>query len=280
MSTQLTQLTQPQEEGNTKPPPNTRSRKWCFTLNNYTDENLTQILKYIEASTDTQYIIGKEVGEEKTPHLQGFISFKFQKSFQNVKKGLGNKAHIEKARGSLKQNYDYCAKDGDFVSNMDLRSPADKLREMCMLEYKNVLWHPFQKKIVALVDDKIIDPRAIFWFYEENGNVGKSYLAKYLALTRDVIICDGKKADIFNQVKMCIDAGKIPRVILLDVPRSCIGYINYGVIESLKNGLLYSGKYEGGQCIYPIPHVIVLANKEPDYLEMSQDRWIVEKIES
>lgn len=48
-------------------------QNWCFTLNNYTDEEIEVFKK---AARDCSYaIIGKEVGESRTPHLQGFFNF-------------------------------------------------------------------------------------------------------------------------------------------------------------------------------------------------------------
>ena len=75
-----------------------------------------------------------------------------------------------------------------------------------------------------------------------------------------------------------LEAEKIPEIILLDIPRASKDFINYGAIEQLKNGCLYSGKYEGGDCIFPHPHVICFANEEPDKDMMSKDRWDIIKI--
>ena len=63
------------------------------------------------------------------------------------------------------------------------------------------------------------------------------------------------------------------KIVLLDIPRSAEGYINYGVLEQLKNGLLYSGKYEGGKCLFDDVHVVVFANFMPDRSQFSEDRW-------
>lgn len=58
-------------------------------------------------------VVGNEVGENGTKHLQGFISFKFRTKFSTVKKQLPT-AHIEKMLGTPTQASDYCKKDGDF----------------------------------------------------------------------------------------------------------------------------------------------------------------------
>lgn len=87
-----------------------RSYGWCFTLNNYSDEEYEALL-----NTSCQYIIiGKEIGGSGTPHLQGFVQFeKPGKTLAGCKK-LNGRAHWEQTKGSIDQNVEYCSKDGKF----------------------------------------------------------------------------------------------------------------------------------------------------------------------
>lgn len=269
--TQITQITQ-SEGGNTSTPSlDIRARRWCLTINNYNENNITQIHKYFD-----YYIIGKEIGNEGTPHLQIYVEKKNAVSFNKIKK-LFPTAHIEKAKGNRKQNLEYCKKQGDYITNLEELSFKEKLKIQILKSYENTKWKPWQQKIIDILDDKP-DDRKIYWFWEPIGNIGKSYLAKYIACKYDVIICDGKKNDIFNQVNMTLEKEKIPNIILLDIPRSSNGFVNYGSIEQLKDGMIYSGKYEGGLCIFPKPHVICFSNQLPNTTEMSQDRWDINNI--
>lgn len=85
-----------------------RSRAFCFTLNNYTPEEVETVKAW-----DAKYLIfGKEVGETGTPHLQGYVSFQNPKKLTALKK-LSVRAHWEIARGTPKQASEYCEKDGD-----------------------------------------------------------------------------------------------------------------------------------------------------------------------
>lgn len=270
------------EEGNTKPL-RIRNTKFCFTLNNYTTEEYDELILTIK-NKNIKYIIGKEVGKQGTKHLQGFLLYKNSVSFNSVKKILP-KAHIEIAKGNVKQNVKYCSKDNDFVTNFedkflgDERTHLEKTKEKILEKhYSDITFKKWQKDIIELLN-KEPDYRSIYWYYDINGNVGKSWLVKYIfCVFDDVIIVDGKKDNIFNQIKSMIDREINPKIIILDVPRVNNKFINYSVIEQIKNGLIYSGKYEGGVCLFDNPHVIIFSNEEPEYDKLSQDRLKVIEI--
>ena len=115
-----------------------RSRDWCFTLNNYTNEEYDVI--HTLDSSQYQYIVyGKEVGDSGTPHLQGYIYFTNAKSMNAVKKLIGKRSHLEKALGTPQQAATYCKKDNDYVEQgiipvkqgkrTDLEQIKDMVRE-------------------------------------------------------------------------------------------------------------------------------------------------------
>lgn len=89
-----------------------KARGWTFTVNNYTSEDeaavhvLSQEAKYI--------VVGKEVGENGTPHYQGYVFFANPRVFNVIKKLLP-RAHIEVAKGNPEQNRTYCTKGGDIL---------------------------------------------------------------------------------------------------------------------------------------------------------------------
>lgn len=86
-----------------------KSRGWCFTVNNYDDNDIASI-KALEH--EGQYVVcGQEVGKEGTPHLQGYVYFKTQRHFTAVKKLIGARAHVECARADAAKNRTYCTKE-------------------------------------------------------------------------------------------------------------------------------------------------------------------------
>lgn len=97
----------------------------------------------------------------------------------------------------------------------------------------------------------------------------------------DAIISNGKKDNVFNQINNWIqnhEEDEDPKIIIMDIPRYSNEYINYGMLEEIKNGMIYSGKYEGGICLFDYPHIFVFSNYPPDTDKMSEDRWNIMEI--
>lgn len=149
------------------------------------------------------------------------------------------------------------------------------------LEYNGVVWRPWQTRVLDLLTGPT-DHRKVHWLVDMSGNTGKSYLCTFIAMTRNVIIAEGKKTDVYYQVLQAIEKtrGKVFDAVLLDIPRDGKDFVNYGMIEKIKDGCIYSGKYEGGLAFYPITKVFVFANFEPDFNKWSQDRYDLIYIES
>lgn len=88
-----------------------KSRGWCFTINNPTGWDAADIEKLKEAA---DYVIyGVETGESGTPHWQGYCRFKHPTTFRRVQQ-LIPRSHLELQRGTCRQAIEYCKKDGDF----------------------------------------------------------------------------------------------------------------------------------------------------------------------
>lgn len=100
-----------------------RVRNFCFTLNNYSEEEFEQV-KSVECS---YIIIGREVGAGGTAHLQGYIEFPKAMTLGGLKKKPGfARAHLEPRRGSQQQAVEYCKKDGQFVEVGNLKKQGER----------------------------------------------------------------------------------------------------------------------------------------------------------
>ncbi len=86
------------------------SKNWCFTVNNFSDDLVSNLKK---DDRIRRGIFGDEVGESGTRHLQGYFEF-FSALRFNAVKNLLPRAHICAAKGSSFDNYKYCSKDGKF----------------------------------------------------------------------------------------------------------------------------------------------------------------------
>lgn len=100
--------------------PALQGRYWCFTLNNYTEDEVIAIQDIVEERSKyavTYIVVGVEVGKEGTEHLQGFVAFDKKVTQSKVKKIIGRRAHLERAQGTPVQAAEYCKKDGKFVES-------------------------------------------------------------------------------------------------------------------------------------------------------------------
>jgi len=82
---------------------------WCFTLNNYSDEEYNKLVNF----NCNYLIVGKEVGGCGTPHLQGYIEFKTNQRVTTLKK-INERIHWERRKGNAQEASDYCKKDENY----------------------------------------------------------------------------------------------------------------------------------------------------------------------
>ena len=303
--------------------PSPSSTRWCFTLNNPTEpERVTLAQAGIEnaAQQIVYLIVGREVGAEGTPHLQGFVIFEKPIRRSTVKIRLGSERfHLEPARGTSQQASDYCKKEKDFDeygefpnkqgkrSDIDrfndwlneLDSPPDRitlsalfpalflrynksLMEMVRLRFprqpifdiNSVELREWQRELDdALNEDP--DDRKIHWYTDESGGAGKSWMATYLYSKYPH--CQLVKAGKLEDMAHTLDTHS--SIFVFDIPRSRTEYFQYSILEQLKDGFVFSPKYDSHMKVWPKNvHVICFANEHPDLDKLSLDRWITHQI--
>lgn len=95
-----------------------KTRAVCFTINNYTEDEFELLFQRLKE--DCRYcVLGREVAETGTPHIQGYAYLSGPRAFSSWKRILGDRAHIESAKGTAEQNRTYCTKEGNFVEHGD-----------------------------------------------------------------------------------------------------------------------------------------------------------------
>lgn len=243
---------------------------WCFTLNNYNDDDINDILT-ICSNSSIKYVFQEETGDEGTKHLQGVIEFnkKLRPKGLFINKGI----HWEKTKNT-KASIAYCCKEetrtGKIFTNLKLPKPLKLINPKQFFEW--------QIEIYDIIKEEA-DDRTIYWYWSEDGGVGKSIFSKYLCAKEDAVLLSGKAADMKYGILAYKNKHDVyPETIIIDVPRSNVEFLSYTGIEEIKNGCFFSTKYESDMVIFNNPHIIIFANEEPNYEKMSADRWCVKEI--
>ena len=126
----------------------TRTRGWCFTINNYVETDETWSYSVGWEPGCAYVVVGKEIGDSGTPHLQGYVYWKTVKSFNQMKE-LHDGAHWEPQRGTSTQAAEYCKKDGDFFEWGE--APMDqKAKGQCEVDR-------WKEAIVACSENRLVD---------------------------------------------------------------------------------------------------------------------------
>jgi len=247
-------------------------------------------------------------------HLQCFVRCNARQSFAYVR-ALLPPCHIERARGSAQQGIRYCRKDGDFlefgdVPDVDSRGRRTDWERFCdwarsqnepptdrelieafpslfgryavscrriaaelsqRVPLRNGDLRPWQAALYARLQEDA-DDRSVEFFVDRDGGFGKSWFCGYLVgrLGGVQVLGPGKRDDLAH----CVEVDT--RIFLFNVPRGSMQFLNYGLLENLKDRMVLSPKYDSKMKILrSVPHVIVFSNEDPDMDKMSADRYIV-----
>lgn len=241
-----------------------RSRNYCFTINNWTEDDFLD-MSDLEYNGADYVIIGFEVGEEGTEHLQGYIEFGNPIRLKTLKK-INNRAHYEARKGKQSQAIAYCQKDGIYIefgekSCQGKRTDLEEVRNMIIEGYDDrsiVLVARSWQAINSLdrLKSKLLDGRddnikpRVHWFYGDTGT-GKTKTAKELCnFNYDLVGYNnnffigytGNKTVIFDDFR-----GEIPFNLLLNM-------LDYGKCTiNTKGGWMHFGATE----------IFITSSKEP-----------------
>lgn len=143
--------------------------------------------------------------------------------------------------------------------------PAPVLEEGVLRSWQADIWSiihsaPDDRKVIFLVDPQ--------------GGSGKTWLQRYLLShlpKRVQVLSSGKRDDVAHAIDESKD------VFLFNIPRGGMEFLNYTVLEQIKDRMVFSPKYNSRMklFVHANTHVFVFCNEAPDMNKMTRDRYHV-----
>ena len=314
-------------------PRTTQSKRWVFTLNNYTDDdeqflgdwlnNDYEDIPITEVGGGVKYgVFGREVGESGTPHLQGFVIFNGNVRLAGLHARLP-RAHFEIARGTSVQARNYITQNpdkpnadfdefGEFPTEQGKRTDLDRAIEwadefekqnnrppsspeiakhfpkvyishgrftrMCEHRAKPVQLqfgepNEFQQELSDYLDGTP-DDRKVKFIVDAEGGKGKTWFQRWYLTAKPAsvqILGVGKRDDLAHMIET------EKSIFFFNIPRGGMEFLQYTILEQLKDRLVMSPKYHSKMKVFRHPnHVVVFCNEDPDFTKMSEDRYDVQ----
>lgn len=247
---------------------NKQFKKFTFTLNNYIPAEESAIRAYAEKFAAFA-VIGRETGENGTPHLQGFINRKSVTRLTTVKKAMP-RAHIEIAQGSDQQNLTYCSKQDSspfIVGEPQRAGKRNDLEEACTLVQSGatmtevaaecpVAYVKFAKGLQQLAERSQPErdpdtPPVVLWLWGASG-VGKTRFAYDYMSKKSIYIKDSTQWWDNYQHQYCI---------LVD---DFDGKWEYRDFLKFLDRYPYQGQFKGGYLTINSPVIIITCEYPPD----------------
>lgn len=129
----------------------------------------------------------------------------------------------------------------------------------------------WQTNVDGLIRTENPSERFIYFVVDPVGNTGKSWMCRYAMSKmpdKVQVLRIGKRDDL----SYAIDPNK--SVFLFDIPRNQMTFLQYSVLEMLKDRMIFSSKYESSlKMLRKTPMVIVFCNEQPDMSNLSADRF-------
>jgi len=243
--------------------------KFCFTLNNWTQLEYDAIIRY-----DCKWIVvGKEIGKEGTPHLQGAIVLNKQMRFSAIKKIPGlERAHIERMMGTDRDSLKYCSKEdpdpftrGELSDNYqgkrnDLLAAVEAIKANPNIEALckesdefSSMYIKYCKGITqfsSLMESSRVGPPTVLWIYGPTGS-GKTRSAMEFGMATDMSMW------ISSGSLQWFDGYRGQRIAILDDLRS--GHCKFSFLLRLLDRYPFSVPIKGSFANWK-PDVIIITS--------------------
>jgi len=167
------------------------ARNVCFTINNYTTEDILGV-----CAVDWAYVVvGWEIGDSGTPHMQGYGELVKVTKWASLKKVMP-RAHLEGRKGSQAQAIEYCKKEGFYTEHgtrkrQGARKDLDRVREDALeggmrsvSSWANLQGIRVAEKFLSYNEEPRDWEPAVYWLWGPTGT-GKSRIARKLCINED-----------------------------------------------------------------------------------------------
>ncbi len=277
-----------------------RSKHWCFTIDNYTDKEVA-----LCNSIDCNYIVWalEEASSTGIPQIQGYISLEQKITLGGLSKKFDKKALLEPARGSPQENRKFIfgpwqSKDGtrekpangtarergvvenEFASGNDSDFFTAK---PVFVEYP---LYPWQQQLLDVMEEENND-YVVFWVFDRTGKVGKTYFSNYLAnkgwqqmnskSTHTKLANEWRECDIVFDCKPGAQK-HVPYIFINNVKDGSVQYRERGYDKRSQRKHSFSAYKANERHRRVTSAVLCLAHEEPKYEAFSQPRWRVYEI--
>lgn len=272
-------------------PSSQRGRLWCFTLNNYSDDE-RGLLGLAFGGADIIYACYQpERGENGTPHLQGFLFCRDRVTVAGLKRILHvNRLHLEVMRGTSAEAIAYCQKDesrdrdagfafcefgeraavpgrsgqgtrsdidefsGRILAGEGLAEIAEAMPSTYVLNYRgfeSLRRLVVHKSRVADADGVLVPPR-VFWFWGPTGT-GKTRTALRESAGKDIFwkMADNHWFDGYDQQE----------VMIMDDFRA--SWFKFGFLLRLLDIYPLTVEVKGGSAFFNTNIIYITAPKSP-----------------
>jgi len=160
-----------------------------------------------------------------------------------------------------------------------IKAPRFRPALMKMVEVQKRLAYDSLRDWQTTLKDELLqdaDDRKIIFYVDSVGNSGKSYFCRWMLENyQDLVqlMSAGKETDLAYMVE------EHKKVFLFDISRGRLEYLQYSILEALKNGFVQSSKYASlVKHLNFKAHVVVFTNEHPDLEKLSADRYDIREI--
>lgn len=248
--------------------PSKQFHDFVFTINNYTTHDKQYISNGYKDNVISYVIYGHEIGEQGTPHLQGFVQFVKPTTLTKAKYYFP-RAHFESRKGTVKEAIVYCQKEGDFIEYGEstrqghrsdltevttLLSKRHTVKEVAMrCPEQYIKFHKGIEKLRTFYIQDRYEPPKVEVYFGSSGS-GKTRAAMDAFLGKDFYKWDPQNGLWFDGYDGQIN-------VIFDEFR---GQLPFGMLLSLLDRYTCNVQFKGGMTKFVASHIIITSPIHPE----------------